>query len=42
MLVFPTAFRALLQIRALEALPPDLTLDDDTITGNPKVCVCFL
>lgn len=33
------AFRALLQIRALEPLPPDVSLDDDTATGNPKVSV---
>lgn len=32
-------FRALLQIRALEPLPPDVSLDDDTATGNPKYAV---
>lgn len=32
-------FRALLQIKALEPLLPDSTLDDDTLTGNPKYAV---
>ncbi len=39
-----TAFRALLQIQALEPLDPDLPLDDDEATGNPKVykVLCLL
>lgn len=31
------AFRALLQIQALQPLDPDELIDDDEMTGNPKV-----
>ncbi len=31
------AFRALLQIKAMQPLDPDAKLDDDVVTGNPKV-----
>lgn len=34
--MFP-AFQALLQIKALEPLPAGTLLDDDTITGDPRV-----
>ena len=41
-LFFFLAFRALLQIQALQPLDPDELIDDDEMTGNPKVreCVC--
>ena len=34
-----SAFRALLQIQALEPLDPNELIDDDEMTGNPKVCI---
>ena len=36
--LFCSAFRALLQIQALQPLDPDELIDDDEMTGNPKVC----
>ena len=32
-----TPFRALLQVTALQPLDPTLPLDDDEVTGNPRV-----
>ena len=32
-----TPFKALLQVTALQPLDPDLLLDDDEVTGNPRV-----
>ena len=38
-LSFCSAFRALLQIQALQPLDPNELIDDDEMTGNPKVCI---